>query len=233
MMGSPTLHSRPNLPPMRALFLLALLAACTRPLTPAETALLAPIHGPSLDTSQVRLTRAPIVGAFPITYDARPRATCRERIGPPEVGRVIARTGGIVLFERLFLSDEAYLDDYADDPLDLAYAMFLVHETTHVWQWQNRARTGYSPIKAFTEQVTLDDPYLLDPDPTRAFLDYGYEQQASLVEEYLCCATLDPAGGRTDALRNLLSQVMPVAGPEAFARPVVVPYAEDLNGICA
>ena len=215
------------------LLVLALTSACARPLTPAERSLLAPIHGSTLDVSRMRLTRAPVVGVFPITYDARPRTTCRERIGTPLTGRITARTGGIVLFERLFLSGEAYRPDYAaDTPLDLASAMFIAHEATHVWQWQNRRLTGYHPVKAFTEQVTEDDPYLLDPDPTRPFLAHGYEQQASLVEEYLCCATLDPKGGRTARLHDLLRQVMPVAEPEAFARRVTVPYEGDLEGIC-
>lgn len=218
-------------------FLLALLA-CSRPLTPAETALVAPLHGPTLNTDRVRLTRAPLVGAFPITFDARPRVTCRERIGPPITGRVTARTGGIVLFNRLFLSNRAHLPDYAatfgpDDTLDLPAAMFLAHELTHVWQWQNRRVTGYHPIKAFTEQVTIDDPYLFDPETTEPFLSQGYEVQATLVEEYLCCATLDPDGARTDRLKHLVRQVMPVAEPEVFARTVWVPYTEDLVGICS
>lgn len=217
--------------------LLFVLAGCTgRPLTPAETALLAPLHGRTLDTRSMRLTRAPIVGLFPITYDARPRTTCRERIAPPLTGRISARTGGIVLFQKLFLSGEAWQRDYASeatgDPLDLAGAMFLAHEATHVWQWQNRGLTGYHPARAFTEQVMEDDPYLLDADPARQFLEHGHEQQASLVEEYLCCATLDPEGGRTLRLRSLLRQVMPVADPSAFARPVAVSYTRDLEDIC-
>ena len=223
---------------MRRLLLLPVLlvlAACTaRSLTPAETALLAPLHGPMLDASAVRLVRAPVIGLFPIAYDARPRTTCRERIAPPRFGRISVRTGGLVLFRTLFLSGETWRRDYAAaPPLDLAEAMFLAHEATHVWQWQNRDLTGYHPVKAFTEQVTEDDPYLLDPDPARPFLAHGYEQQASLVEEYLCCATLDPSGGRTARLGALLRQAMPVAGPSAFARPVAVPYAADLDGICA
>ncbi|CTQ50305.1 hypothetical protein [Jannaschia donghaensis] len=222
---------------MRALFLVFLLTACTRPLTPAETALVAPLHGPTLNTAAVRLTKAPIVGAFPITYDARPRTTCRERIGPPLTGRITVPTAGIALFNRLFLSTPVHLPDYAaplpDGRLDLPAAMFLVHELTHVWQWQNRAVTGYHPAKAFTEQVVLDDPYLFDADTVKPFLDQGYEVQATLVEEYLCCATLDPDGGRTDRLKSMLRQVMPVAEPQDFARDVWVPYTEDLPGICS
>jgi hypothetical protein len=67
----------------------------------------------------------------------------------------------------------------------------------------------------------------------RPFLSLGYEVQASLVEEYFCCATLDPEGARTERLHALLGDVLPVARPEAFPRPVTVPYAADLEGICA
>lgn len=223
--------------PLSILAVAAVLAACTRPLTPAETALVAPLHGPTLNTASVRLVRTPGVGLFPITYDARPRTTCRERIAPPITGRITVPTAGIVLFQTLFVSTPVHLPDYAattgsDDRLDLAAAMFLVHELTHVWQWQNRVLTGYHPAKAFTEQVTLDDPYLFDAAIARPFLDHGYEVQASLVEEYLCCATLDPQGGRTDRLKTMLREVMPVAEPEAFARPVTIPYVADLPGIC-
>ena len=74
---------------LRATLILTLLAtsACTtRPLTRNETALLAPIHGATLDTGRIRIAETPGVGVFPITYDARPRVTCRERIGPPVTG---------------------------------------------------------------------------------------------------------------------------------------------------
>ncbi|WP_371154563.1 hypothetical protein [Jannaschia sp. 2305UL9-9] len=218
--------------------LLLTLLACTRPLTDAETALSAQLHGPTLDTSAVTLTQNPAIGLFPITFDARPRTTCRERIGPPREGRITAATGGIVLFERILLSPRAYLPDYAatsgpNAEIDLPAAMFLIHELTHVWQWQNRDLTGYHPSRAFTEQITIDDPYLFDDAGAQPFLAYGYEQQASLVEEYLCCATLDPDGARTDRLKHLLREVMPVADPRAIARPAWVPHTDDLPDICA
>lgn len=222
---------------MRPLLLILLLTACSRPLTPAEVALVAPIHGPTLDTAQVRIAKAPLVGAFPITFDARPRTTCRERIGPPRTGRLTVPTAGIALFNRLFLSSPVYLTDYAaplpDGRLDLPAAMFLVHELTHVWQWQNRDVTGYHPRKAFTEQIVIDDPYLFDADTVTPFLEQGYEVQATLVEEYLCCATLDPTGARTERIKTQLLAVLPVAEPAAFARDVWVPHTEDLPGICS
>lgn len=222
---------------MRAVltFALLLLTACSRALTPGEAALLEPIHGGTLAAERMRIATTPGIGAFPITYDARPRTTCRERIGRPQTGRINARTAGIVLFETLLLRPDLNRDFAAapGDVLNLPLAMFLAHEATHVWQWQNRRLTGYHPLKAFREQVAIDDPYLLDPDDPRGFLEFGYEQQASLVEEYLCCATLDADGARTQRLFRLLREVMPVAEPARFPRPVTVPYAEDLSGICS
>ena len=66
--------------------------------------------------------------------------------------------------------------------------MFFAHEMTHVWQWQNRGVTGYHPFRAFAEHRSTKDPYLFDSDGPHQFLDYGYEQQASLVEEYSAAA---------------------------------------------
>ncbi|PWJ13338.1 hypothetical protein [Jannaschia seohaensis] len=220
-----------------ALLLLVALAACGRPVTEGERALTAPLHGPTLDIDRVRIQTQLGIGAFPITYDARPRTTCRERIGPPQTGRITARTGGIVLYERLLLSPAIAFEDFArfdrDGRLDLPAAMFFVHEMTHVWQWQNRDVTGYHPSRAFAEQMTIDDPYLFREEPGRRFLDFGYEVQASLVEEYLCCAVLHPEGARTHRLKELLRQVMPVADPQRITRPAWVPYEEDIPGICA
>ena len=219
------------------LALLLLLAACGRPLTEAERALLAPIHGDTLDTAPIRLHANPAIGLAPITYPARPRTTCRERIGPPpETDLIETRAAGIVLFQRLFLRPDVTRPDWAaldPDPeggapaLNLSAAMFFVHEMTHVWQWQNRDVTGYHPRKAVTEHLTLDDPYLLDADATARFLDYGYEQQATLVEEYLCCATLDPDGARTARLHALVGQALPVAPPQSFPRDVWLPEGGD------
>jgi hypothetical protein len=218
------------------LLLLLVLAACARPLTRDEVALTAPLHGTTLDTRRVSIQTQPGLGAFPITFDARPRTTCRERIGPPQTGRITARTGGIVLFERLLLSPEMTVRNFArfdrDGRLDLAAAMFFVHEMTHVWQWQNRDLTGYHPSRAFIEQITIDDPYLFAESDAR-FLDHGYEVQASLVEEYLCCAVLDPEGARTHRLKRLLRQALPVAEPRYITRPAFVPYDRDLDGICS
>ena len=115
--------------------------------------------------------------------------------------------------------------------MSLGAAMYLVHELTHVWQWQNRARTGYTPLRVGAEHTRSADPYLFDTDANARFLDYGYEQQASLVEEYLCCQVLDPEGARTGRLHALLSQVMnPGDLPQVG---VILPWdGVERRGIC-
>ncbi len=223
-------------------FVLALLAltSCGRPLTSAEREFMAGLQGESFDPKPVRISRNQLVGISKRTYPVRPRTTCRERILPPSEGPTFtARTAGIVWFQHLNASPRSYLKDYVGRPdgaLNLVAAMYFAHEMTHVWQWQNRKVTGYHPFRAFAEQVTADDPYLFDSESTYRFLDYGYEQQASLVEEYVCCRALDPNGQRTARLERLLRQNMPLASTveRLDGADILVPWdGAELKGICS
>ncbi len=223
---------------MRALVLLLLLAACGRPLTTTERAFLADIQGSTLDTSRVRIAENALVGAFPYSVPTRPRVTCQARIYPPNDGPIATgAVAGVTLFNTILTSTNWTTDDYLLDypaRLNLPAAMFFAHEMTHVWQWQNRAVTGYHPFKAAVEQQTSADPYLFDPDTSADLLSLGYEQQASLVEEYVCCRTVAPKAARTARLFGLLSAYMPLRQitPDP-AQEVILPWdAVDLRGIC-
>jgi hypothetical protein len=228
---------------MTRLILLALaltLAACGRPLTEAERAYMADLQGETFDAAPVRIVENPLVGLGVQTYPARPAVTCRERIYPrPETEIVEGRTGGITLFNTLHVRNDIFLDDYLrdrDGGRSLAAAMFFAHEMTHVWQWQNRDVTDYHPFRAFAEHARVTDPYLFDPDDDRRFLDYAYEQQASLVEEYVCCRAVDPQGARTTRLERLLAQVMPVTPLQSRADDIeeIIPWdGADLRGVCS
>ena len=214
---------------------LILLAACGRPLTPAETDLAARMFGPSLDTAPVRFVENGFIGMRSHLYPTRPRTTCRERLLPPaQSTHERGRAAGLVLGTRIQVRPDVLRADFAraeDGTMSLGQAMYLVHELTHVWQWQNRERTGYSLWRVGREHSQSDDPYLFDPEGEQSFLDYGYEQQASLVEEYVCCQALDPEGARTGRLRALLSQVMEPGDLPDVA--VSVPWAGvETRGIC-
>ncbi|QFU07337.1 hypothetical protein PARPLA_01140 [Rhodobacteraceae bacterium THAF1] len=222
---------------LRIALVLLTLTACSRPLTDAERAFAGTIHGPSLDASAVRIHGRNPLYLLRHSRDARPPVACRERIRPPETGRVQTRIAATVLYNRAFFAKPFFLDDYLSaypSRMSLPDAMLLAHELTHVWQWQNAEKTGYTPFKAATEHVE-DDPYLFDLPDGAAFADYGYEQQGGLVEEFVCCRALDPDGARTAKLYGLLSPVFPALERRSRvpADEVLLPQGHgNLSDIC-
>ena len=227
--------------PLRTLLALALLTlpgCATRPLTEPERAFSATLQGAGLDPAPVRVTRGLMVAGIPTARESRPYVTCRERIHPPEPDEKVRWTvAGMVLGQHLYTARRVYEPDFLKGypvTLPLADAMFFAHEMTHVWQWQNRATTGYAPWRAAAEHGAKDDPYLFDLTPGRAFADYGYEQQAALVEEFVCCRALDPGGARTERLHALLLQAFPDLPRRDPAGHVDLPWkAAETRGICS
>jgi len=218
---------------------LLVLAGCGRPLTGSERAFAETLQGSDMALDRVRLVRGAPVGSFTFHRKPRPPVTCRERIMPPETEAIVTtRPAAVTLFNRIFFSKEWYLDDYAPgypDRLYLVEAMLLAHELTHAWQWQNRTRTGYSPLRAAAEHGAADDPYLFDLAATPDFLEFGYEQQGAIVEEYVCCRALAPQAARTRRLHEMLSQAFPVAPlpHSGRERAVYLPWKDArLAGIC-
>lgn len=225
--------------PWRGLLgVLLVLAACGRPMTENEVAFISGIHGDTLDTDKVRLVRGAMVGSVTFVRKPRPRETCRERLLPPaKEETVTVSPAAVALFNRIFITHPWYLDDYLTDYPDKLYlteAMLLAHELTHAWQWQNRAETGYSPLLAAAEHQVSDDPYLFDVNTTTSFLSYGYEQQGTIVEEYVCCRALDPQAERTERLHAMLAQVFDISPlPEGRESDVYLPWSGvELKGIC-
>lgn len=207
---------------LRALLILLLMASCGRPLTDTEKAFATSILGDQLDVDRVRLIKGSLVGSVTFTRKLRPRLSCRERILPPApAGKnetVTVSPAAVTLFNRVYFTPDWYTENYQPDypeRLHLIAAMLFAHEMTHVWQWQNRARTGYHPLRAAAEHGRSDDPYLFDLNEVQNevpdFLSYGYEQQGSIVEEYVCCRALDPNAARTKRLHAMLAQTFPVS----------------------
>ena len=197
------------------------------------------IHGDALDTSKVRIVDGAPTRAVTFRRKARPRTTCRERIFPPAKDEIVtSKPAAVALFNHMLFDKDWYLEDYTPDYPDeigLVAAMLFAHELTHVWQWQNRKRTGYSPLRAAFEHGRVDDPYLFEIDTEPRFLDFGYEQQGSIMEEYVCCRALDPTAPRTARLHALVSQELPVSPlPSSRAYSVGLPWAgAELEGICS
>lgn len=215
---------------------LLLLMSCGRPLSEAEKSFAEQIHGPSIDTSRIRFVEGALIGKVTYTRPKRPRLACRERIFPePKTETVTVGPAAFVLFNKVFYSKEWYDDDYLPvypERMSLIHAMIFAHEITHVWQWQNRDKTGYSPLKAASEHAAKEDPYLFDIETQNRFLDYDFEQQASIVEEYVCCAALDPTAPRTKRLKTLLQEGFPLQELR-IPREVVLPWdGAEVKGIC-
>jgi hypothetical protein len=226
---------------LRAFLFLLLLAGCGRPLSETELAFATLIQGDQLNMSRVRLVEGAPLSSVTYRRKARPRVSCRERILPPAKDEVVTVTpAAMTLFNKVLFSKNWYVDNYLPafpERLYLIESMLFVHEMTHVWQWQNRDRTGYSPLLAAFEQINNDDPYLFDLAQAPEFLDYGYEQQGAIVEEYLCCRALAPGAARTKRLHSMLSGAFPVADlPSDGKREwnVYLPWKEaELGGVCA
>lgn len=213
-----------------------LLAACGRPLTPAEKSFATQIHGASIDVSRIRLHDGALIGKATYPRPKRPRLTCRERILPEPRGETVTVSpAAVVLYNRVFFAHDWYEDDFLPrypEVMSLVHAMLLAHEITHVWQWQNRRRTGYSPFRSFSEHTRSADPYLFDVESRADFLDHGYEQQASIVEEYVCCAALDPDAPRTRRMAAMLREAFPL-GRLTIPDKVILPWrGAQTEGIC-
>ena len=223
---------------LRALLILTLVAGCGRPLTETEREFALTLQGDTLDADQVRLVDGAPTRAVTFRRKARPRTTCRELIlPPPNSETVTAKPAAVTLWNNVWFDRDWYVDDYVPDypgEINIVAAMLLAHELTHVWQWQNRATTGYSPLRAANEHQAADDPYLFDIASDRVFADFGYEQQGSIVEEFVCCRALAPQAPRTRRLHALISQAMPVAPlPQSRQHDVRLPWdGVKLNGIC-
>jgi hypothetical protein len=221
---------------MRLLLILVLLTACARPLTPAETAFLATLTGPEVDTTRIRVH--PGLVSVTRTVPVQPRVTCQSRLYPPNPNKTArGASPAMTLWNTILVRSDWAAPDLTGgwpETLTLDQAMLLAHEAVHVWQWQNRAETRYTPFRAFREHGRSADPYLFDPDTTAEFDSFGYEQQGAIVEEYLCCRTLAPKAERTRRLHDMLAKVLPVA-PLSTPIPerVLLPWkGVKIEGIC-
>lgn len=211
----------PPLPSLAALASLVLLAACARPLTSNETLAAKALFGDTLDAEAVTVRAG--VGILPLPREPRPApdAEARPAVSPPpglcdrkqSTQRYWTWPAAFVLNNDVFFSYDYYPHDaFRGFPRSVPYpaSVIMAHELVHVWQWQNRAITNYSPTRAGGETVENVDPYwFADADATE-FLSYGYEQQGALVQDFVCYAIFDSANPRLRELAAILRPVLPV-----------------------
>lgn len=199
---------------------LALVAACARPLTPNETLAAKALFGDTLDTSAITVSAN--LGLLPPPSEPpAPAGKAAEPVAPPKdlcvrkrsTERSYRSPAAFVLFNDVFFNERLYTDDtFAGFPNSVPYpsSLIMAHELVHVWQWQNRAVTGYSPLISAGESWEQVDPYFFDATGRAEYLTFGYEQQGAILQDFVCYALFDSSSPRLEELAAILRPVFPV-----------------------
>ena len=130
-----------------------------RPLTPGEIGFLKPIFNGTVNFSIV---------------DIRPGSGIDPRAWGP-----IATSNAVTLENTIRFPSSGYKSDFSES--NLTNEAWLVHEMTHVYQYQNDP--SYSWVKAAKEGLK-SDTYGYSLKDHSCFNEYGYEQQAAMVADY-------------------------------------------------
>lgn len=201
----------------RALLLsFLMLSACARGLTDNEVMFAKSLFGDTLDTDEVRVMAGLGVTPLPLPPKPDPAAVPGEVRKPPDdlcVRKPSPRRyyftwpAAFVVNSDMFFSYRWYSPDaFAGVPDSVPFpgSVLMAHELVHVWQWQNRERTDYTPLKGGQESWADRDPYFFEAQAGAEFLSYGYEQQAAMVEDFVCYAFFDPHDPELDRIAGIL-----------------------------
>lgn len=146
-----------------------------RPLTSGEISLARTVFGDSIDYASVSVSEEKYIFFQPS-------------------GTAMAPNGNLYMHG-------CYCDDYAAG--DALTRGFFIHEMTHVWQFQNKI---LDPVKAAFElslkhKFNYLASYDFILDEKKDLVDYGMEQQASIVQAYYMMVH-GGAGGYTGNCMN-------------------------------
>ncbi len=206
---------------MRLIFgLLFVLAACSRPLTEAENKFATDLFGDTMNVGLVRVSQG--LGLTPppklVPGSVRKLRGTEEACVRTPQPRGAQPAQAFALRNGVFFSNSLYSSDMAltwPRGMRFPQALIFAHELTHVWQWQNRATTGYSAWRAIREGLRIADPYFSASGEAPAFFHFGFEQQAAIIEDFVCFTIANPRHPRRKELRALLAPILPVAAFEA------------------
>jgi hypothetical protein len=169
------------------LALVASLSACSRSLTVNETAAMSPFTGSDIQYSEVTVHRGGLA-SFKSDH------------------------GAVTLGNEIHWDPETYREDFLepDNVIFIQDVALLAHELVHVWQYQNRATTGYSLDKLIDEHRQFGDTvydFQTPLDPRKSFSSYRFEQQGAIVQEWVLLAAVgDP---RADKYERVVRAAMP------------------------
>ncbi|MBV7408677.1 hypothetical protein [Maritimibacter sp. DP1N21-5] len=210
--------------PLLLLSLVLAVSGCARSLTVNEQVFAKNLFGDTLDTSEVIVTAG--LGVIPLPMKPKPEPVsagsepapvvkapddlCVRR---PSPRREWNWPAAFVLDSNIFFSFKYYPHDAFEGLPETAKfpsSILMAHELVHVWQWQNRETTGYTPFLSGGESIRSRDPYFFTTEGRPEFLTYGFEQQAAIVEDFVCYALFDPLDPVLDDLAAILRPVLPV-----------------------
>ena len=131
-----------------------------RPLTTGEREMGRSVFADSLDWERIRLVRGGVLVLF---------------------------ADGVAIRNRIYLHARVYRPDYAAADVRLTLRALLIHELMHVWQFQNLreyhwSRAGLEHLRHYGGVYE----YRLAGagEAVHALLDYRYEQQGRLLQDY-------------------------------------------------
>lgn len=222
--------SRPSSPVVHSRFFIlaafALLSACARPLAQNEADFATALFGETIETDGIEILAG--IGLTPLPREYPALRDPNEVVTPPPPPRAPPADlcerkqstrfywdwpAAFVVDDNIYYSYRYYTEDaFAGLPESALYpsTVLLAHELVHVWQWQNRSRTSYSSLAAGAESLAAPDPYWWVPEGGREFLTYGYEQQAAIVQDFVCFALFDSGDPKLSELADILRPVLPV-----------------------
>ncbi|OCW56736.1 hypothetical protein [Hoeflea olei] len=135
---------------------------------------------------------------------AQMRGMSREAFISRSAEALGQRSEAVTLGNNVFYRKNQYAADFArgfPEVVNLSDLSLLAHELVHVWQHQNRARTGYSLPAVAREHLQYKDPYAYAIKPGKPFLDYRFEQQGRMMQDYVFLAFQEPVLGDRDRAR--------------------------------
>jgi len=203
-----------------ALAAVSLTAGCARGLSPNEVRAAKALFGDTLDTSEITVSAN--LGLLPLPPEPpAPEGEAAAPAEPPKDLCVRKRStkrsyrgpAAFALFNDLYFAERFYTaDTFAGFPNSVPYpsSLIMAHELVHVWQWQNRDVTGYSPLISAGESWEQVDPYFFEARGRPEYLSYGYEQQGAILQDFVCYALFDRDSPRVEELARILRPVFPV-----------------------
>lgn len=91
----------------------------------------------------------------------------------------------VAYFNKISFPGTAYSDDFSKDPDPVKQSVFI-HELVHTWQQQNDVlHVPWSfALENLKHHFNYQQSYLYKLDADKDLTDYGFEQQAAMIQDY-------------------------------------------------